>query len=154
MSSHTCTSSLNGYQKSRLNEKDATEHAHLITGCTVECVGSGEELKTTLKSNMATGEGTSENSVKRRGSYLSYLSNPVKKVPRTTNYGQKQSEKNCLSFEDKRYQTIVTPVVQAMTTTLIKHAYRKIASTIVEISIKYWKKFWHRKQQKLISRTK
>ena len=50
---------------------------------------------------MATGEGTSENSVKRRGSYLSYLSNPVKKVPRTTNYRQKQSEKNCLPFEDK-----------------------------------------------------
>lgn len=50
---------------------------------------------------MATREGTSENSVKRRGSYLSYLSNPVKKVPRTTNYRQKQSEKNCLPFEDK-----------------------------------------------------
>ena len=50
---------------------------------------------------MATGEGTSENSVKRRGSYLSYLSDPVKKVPRTTNYRQKQSEKNCLSFEGK-----------------------------------------------------
>ena len=66
---------------------------------TVECVGSGEELK--RRSNMATGEGTSENSVKRRGSYLSYLSDPIKKVPRTTNYRQKQSEKKCLSFEGK-----------------------------------------------------
>ena len=54
---------------------------------------------------MAAEEGSAENSengVKRRGSYLSYLSNPVKKVPRTTNYRQKQSDKKCLSFEDKK----------------------------------------------------
>ena len=70
-------------------------------GCTVECVGSGEELKRHSNQTWRQGEGTSENSVKRRGSYLSYLSNPIKKVPRTTNYQQKQSEKNCLSFEDK-----------------------------------------------------
>lgn len=50
---------------------------------------------------MATEEGNSENGVKQRGSYLSYLSNPVRKVPKTTHYRQKQSEKNCLSFEDK-----------------------------------------------------
>lgn len=49
----------------------------------------------------AQGESISENVKKRRGSYLSYLSNPLAKVPRTSKHRQKLSKEDCASFEDK-----------------------------------------------------
>ena len=45
------------------------------------------------------GESISENVKKRRGSYLSYLSNPLVKVPRTSKHRQKLSKEDCA--EDK-----------------------------------------------------
>ena len=42
-----------------------------------------------------------EVSKKRRGSYLTYLSNPSEKVPRTSEYRQKLSSEVSLSFQDK-----------------------------------------------------
>lgn len=47
------------------------------------------------------GESISENVKKRRGSYLSYLSNPLVKVPRTSKHRQKLSEEDCAFYEDK-----------------------------------------------------
>ena len=47
------------------------------------------------------GERISENVKKRRGSYLSYLSYPLLKVPRTSKHRQKLCKEDCASFEDK-----------------------------------------------------
>ena len=47
------------------------------------------------------GESISENVKKRRGSYLSYLSDPLLKVPRTSKHRQKLCKEDYASFEDK-----------------------------------------------------
>ena len=47
------------------------------------------------------GESISENVKKRRNSYLSYLSDPLLKVPRTPKHRQKLSKEDCASFKDK-----------------------------------------------------
>ena len=47
------------------------------------------------------GESVSKIVKKRRGTYLSYLSNPLEKVPRTSKHRQKLSKQDHSSFEDK-----------------------------------------------------
>ena len=47
------------------------------------------------------GESVSENLKKRRGSYLSYLSHPWLKVPKTSKYRQKLSKEDCASLKEK-----------------------------------------------------
>ena len=47
------------------------------------------------------GESISENVKKRRRSYLSYLSDPLLKVPRTSRHRQKLSKEDCASFKHK-----------------------------------------------------
>ena len=47
------------------------------------------------------GESISENVKKQRNSYLSYLSDPLLKVPRTSKHRQKLSKEDCASFKDK-----------------------------------------------------
>ena len=76
--------------------RQRTEHAWFILGHQ----GLGTSLKYEMAAENVQGESISENVKKRRGSYLSYLSNPSVKVPRTSKHRQKLS-KDCVSFEDK-----------------------------------------------------
>ena len=47
------------------------------------------------------GESVSENLKKRRGSYLSYLSHPWLKVPKTSKHRHKLSKEDCASLKEK-----------------------------------------------------
>ena len=68
-----------------------------------DSISAVKEWELVWNTNMAAenvqGESISENVKKRRGSYLSYSSNPLVKVPRTSKHRQKLSKEDCA--EDK-----------------------------------------------------
>ena len=90
-------------------------------GCTVECVGSGEELKRRSNQTWLQEKVPRKTVWNEEAATCHIYQIPLKRFLEQQITGRNNLKRIACLLKTKRYQTIVTSVVQVMTTTLIKH---------------------------------